>query len=158
MITLNGFHSTEKRKFVGDHLQFQNPFEKDNNNNSDKDKMKNPGVNSIFQFLMNFLNPANLTSAETDVSRMLESGIDPWDEKIFQRLRKKDRRGRKASGLKVRIRYQEFKNRSIDLPDIKKKSYQIFHKIWDSNAKLYKCQKRLPPKKCLASKVVKLFH
>ena len=64
--------------------------------------MKNPGVNPIFQFLINFLNPENLTSAETDVSRMLESGIDPWDEKIFQRLRKKDRRGRKASGLKVR--------------------------------------------------------
>ena len=49
-----------------------------------------PDTRGPIQFLLNFFKARNLTSVEKDIGSMLDAGVDPWDPKIFLRLRKKD--------------------------------------------------------------------
>ena len=63
-------------------LAFRNPFE--------EDPKKAPNEKSPLQVLMDFFKPRNLTSLERDIGLMLDAGMDPWDPRIFLRLRKTD--------------------------------------------------------------------
>jgi hypothetical protein len=89
---------------------------RDNNNNNNNLQAMNTNMNMRRSFggrsrkFENFFSdkfssttsePANLSSVESEVRKMFENGIDPWDEKIFLRLRRNEESSGKRSALEV---------------------------------------------------------
>ena len=88
---------------------------RDNNNNNNNLQAMNTNMNMRRSFgrsrkfgedfsdkiLSTISEPANLSSVESEVRKMLEDGIDPWDAKVFVRLRKTEKSSGKRSALEV---------------------------------------------------------